>query len=103
MSKKPRIISTQKEITKYLRILSPRWRIRLPIKDKRGPFLYKIKDEIPGHVIRIRESTFYKMRDRGRLQLVKRVDSKKESYLEFRLPSQGEIARRRIQRYRRHK
>jgi len=82
--RKPRI-TTQKELLSYLDRLKPRYRIRMPLKDKRGPFLVLEKTDVPGTTTQIRESTFEKVLNRGLLRIVCKVDTMYHCYYEYRL------------------
>lgn len=77
-------ITTQKEVKSYLRRVRRRLVIRVPTKDKRGPFLCN-PDEVAGSCIQIRESVFDKMKQRGELELCRVVDDGRYAYREYKL------------------
>jgi len=82
--KKVRRVTSQTELIRILMRLKPRYRIRLPMKDKRGPFVVKVNGDVPGNVIKLPESLFEKLRDKDRLVLVRVVNNKEYQYKEFR-------------------
>lgn len=63
-----------------LKLKPVRYDIRLPLKDKRGPFLAPSKGDIVGKCIQIRESVFIKMRKNERIYLIERILNKEYAY-----------------------
>jgi len=92
---KRRRVHTQEKVREYLLKLKPvRYQIRLPIKDKRGPFLFPTKGDIVGNCIQIRESVFIKMRKYKRIILVGRVMTPNFAYEVWKLKPRKRLRRR---------
>lgn len=88
MRKKNRL-TTQKAVIAYLRKLKPKYRIRVPLRDKRGPFLIQLDTDVPGNTTQIRESVYYKLKKRNKLKHSRRVWNTQYAFDEYRFNTNG--------------
>lgn len=81
---KKRKLSSQTEVMDYLRKLKPRYRLRVPLRSLKGsPFLYPLGFDIPSSKIRITDTVFLKLLNKGKIKLVESVSDVGSCYKDY--------------------
>jgi len=98
---KKKWIRSQSKLIELLK--TGEWIIRLPIKDRRGPFIFPTAKGPVGNSIQIYESMFHKMRKKGSIKLVRQVRDSDYVFDEYGLPYKTRKIRIRRRKGRRKK